>query len=501
MLSLRIALVVALMVVLAVGLTSTCAYIFFRAIVYQEQAQRGKDVALLVERLMSLEGAWGFGSDRPFQDRFGLMLEKLVHALGVLSVHVVDEKGGIVASSEPTLIGTRLLEPELQRVLANVKNRHVSPLNIHGDHATIVAPLPGKDRRARAVHITLSTAAARNRMNRLARWMFFYTLLSAAILIAVGYILFHRVQIKPLKRMIRSAERMGEEASLEPILNPHMRGEIVRLSASFQAMVGKIMEDRDLLQARLEELQRLNRELRNAQETLVRTEKLASVGRLAAGLAHEIGNPLGIMLGYVDLLKSGAPESEEASDYLQRMEEELSRINQIIRSLLDFSRPSSEEAAEMDVNQLIREIIALVAGQRAFKAIEIRTDLASDLPLAFMEAEKLRQVLINLLLNSADAMPNGGSITIRSARENDSAIIEVQDTGTGIPPEHMDKIFDPFFTTKEAGKGTGLGLSVCMGLVESMGGTLTLHSEKNHGTRAVIVLSLSWGSFRQIQDS
>jgi signal transduction histidine kinase len=301
--------------------------------------------------------------------------------------------------------------------------------------------------------------------------------------------------------MLSAAERVGEEASLELLLNPQRRGEIVRLSASLQAMVGKIMEDKALLQAQLQELQRLNKELREAQNTIIRTEKLASVGRLAAGLAHEIGNPLGIILGYIDLLKSGAKETGESRDYLLRIEEEIARIHHVIRSLLDFCRQSSAQSTEVDVNLLIREIIDLVACQRTFHAIEIRTDLAEDIPMAFMEAEKLRQVLINLLLNSADAMPRGGTITIRSAREDDTLILEVKDTGTGIPPEHMDKVFDPFFTTKEEGKGTGLGLSVCMGLIESMGGTIGLHSEKDKGTTAVISLPLSWGVFRQVQES
>lgn len=497
MLSMRIVLVITLMVVLAVGVTSTCAYIFFRAVMYQEQAQRGKEVAHLVERFLSLEGAWGFGWDKSFQDRLGLMLERLAGALELLSIHVVDGDGNIGASSEPTLIGTRLMEPKTQLFLDS-RERIV---RLSGGRAAMVAPLKGQDPRFVAIHITLPTVAANSRLRQLSKWMFFYTLLTAAILIAVGYALFYRIQLKPLKKMIRSAERMGEEASLEPLLNPERLGEIVRLSASFQAMIGKIMEDRGLLQTQLEELQRLNRELLNAQNTIIRTEKLASVGRLAAGLAHEIGNPLGIMLGYIDLLKSGVKETGETAEYLGRMEEEITRIHRVIRGLLDFSRQSSAQSAEVDVNLLIREIIALVACQRAFQAVEIRTELAADLPMAFMEAEKLRQVLINLLLNSADAMPRGGLITIRSAREDDNLIIELKDTGTGIPPEHMDKVFDPFFTTKEDGKGTGLGLSVCMGLMESMGGTITLHSEEDKGTRAVISLPLSWGVFRQVQES
>jgi two-component system, NtrC family, sensor kinase len=234
--------------------------------------------------------------------------------------------------------------------------------------------------------------------------------------------------------------------------------------------------------------------LANQREQIIRTEKLASVGQLAAGVAHEIGNPLAAILGYVDILRADAAGKGELAiaerqDALARVKAETQRIHRIIRELLEFSRPSHEDRVPTDPLRVVASAQALLAPQSRFRDVRVVTTGGDRWPEALVAPGRLTQVLVNLLLNAADAMGGKGTIVVACEAPGDQVVLTIADEGPGVPPEHRRKIFDPFFTTKPVGQGTGLGLPVSRSIVESFGGALEL-APAAEGRGAMFVLTL-----------
>jgi signal transduction histidine kinase len=320
-------------------------------------------------------------------------------------------------------------------------------------------------------------------------WKFFgaYLILTQSALFFLGYILFHRTVIGPVRDIARLAGKAtGIADSLSALTSPPLKGDIQKIASILKAMIVKIVDDREKMRELIEQLRRINQDLETAQEGLVRSEKLAGVGRLAAGVAHEIGNPLQIVMGYVELLNR-RPDSDSRREILSRMDQEFKRIHDILQRLLEFARPIPEKMVSCDINTLVRDCASLIKGRKGFGNIEFEFQLAPDLPMMETEPEKIRQVLVNLIFNAADSIPeSGGKIILRTRKVENAAEIEVEDTGSGIFQENLAKVFDPFFTTKEPGKGTGLGLAVCLGLVESMNGSINIESQEGKGTAVVV---------------
>ncbi|OGP90890.1 MAG: hypothetical protein A2157_05460 [Deltaproteobacteria bacterium RBG_16_47_11] len=348
------------------------------------------------------------------------------------------------------------------------------------------------------------------------------------VLIIFGSLLLSRVLVKPLRDLVRLTQKISE-GDFSQTIEVTSKNEIGQLIDSFNRMIVRLKENQESLENYLESLETTNKKLKQAQEELLRTEKLASIGRFAAGVAHEVGNPLGAILGYTHILEKGGVGEEEAKDYLKRIEKEIERINRIVRELLDFARPSKVEVKEVEVNKVLENTFTLLSYQKNFKNIQTHLDLRPDLPMIRGDEPQLSQVFINMILNAIDAMPHGGRLTIQTQiyvvehllsdsfhwlhpprRKGDpvesdyihlrkpdslSAILTkfskgetliriiISDTGTGIQKEDLERIFDPFFTTKDPDKGTGLGLSVSLRIVESMGGEIKVESELKRGTK------------------
>jgi signal transduction histidine kinase len=243
------------------------------------------------------------------------------------------------------------------------------------------------------------------------------------------------------------------------------------------------------------------------EQQLLRTDKLASLGTLVAGIAHEVNNPLGIIAGYSEALLDRAEdrklrdirEFEDFPEYLATIHNEIFRCKRILRGLLEFSRPSGGTFREIDVNELIKEVILLVnhRAKRLNHNIELR--LNRDLPKIYADAGNLRQLFMNIIINSMHFTPERGSIIIttgldsdieysESENKPDMIMVSISDTGAGIPNDIIDKIFDPFFTTKPVGDGTGLGLAICHRIVEEHNGSIDVASEVGKGTTFTIKL-------------
>ncbi|HEX4448551.1 MAG TPA: HAMP domain-containing sensor histidine kinase, partial [Polyangiaceae bacterium] len=267
---------------------------------------------------------------------------------------------------------------------------------------------------------------------------------------------------------------------------------------SVQAMAEKLIAEEATLILKVEELTDTTRRLTDTRAQLVRSERMASVGRLAAGLAHEIGNPIAALMGMEDLLLDGGLDAEAERDFLLRMRRETDRIHLVVRDLLDFARPEGRSEAEVaapqpaDVGAVVGDVVALVKPQRPFRTVRLETAIDPGIEVA-LAASKLTQVLLNLVLNAGAALAatgrERGRVTIR-ARAIDAAHarIEVEDDGPGIALGVRDQVFEPFVTTKPVGEGTGLGLAVCRGLVESAGGEIGFDPSYESGARFFVVL-------------
>jgi len=215
---------------------------------------------------------------------------------------------------------------------------------------------------------------------------------------------------------------------------------------------------------------------------LVQADKLSSIGLLAAGVAHEVNTPLAVISTYAQLLAKQVSGDDQKSKLLEKIAKQTFRASEIVNSLLNFSRTSPAEFDDVDLNKVVIETVSLVSHQLARAKVEVRLNLMPRLPSIKGNAGKLQQVFLNLVLNARDAMETGGNLTITSSATDDSARIEVTDTGQGISSENLSRIYDPFFTTKMARKGTGLGLSVTYGIVREHGGSIEVHSEPGAGT-------------------
>ncbi len=227
---------------------------------------------------------------------------------------------------------------------------------------------------------------------------------------------------------------------------------------------------------------------RATSQQLGRSEKLASVGRLAAGVAHEINNPLTGVLSFACLMRDKENMDEQDRQDLDLIIHETTRAAQIVRGLLDFARERQVVKAPLDLNELVRQTVRLLGNQKALQGIVIVDDLADALPAVEGDAHQIEQVMVNLAMNACEAMPNGGTLLINSLAAEGKVLVKFTDTGCGIKEEHLDQIFEPFFSTKPVGKGTGLGLSVSYGIVEGHGGTLEVESKEGKGSTFTVVL-------------
>ncbi|WP_235880305.1 sensor histidine kinase [Polyangium aurulentum] len=343
--------------------------------------------------------------------------------------------------------------------------------------------------------LTRATMAGAIPSAPLIRLLGLYMGIFAFALLVFTYIAMTRLVVDPIERLSRAAGKVAEGARRLEAPKAGAR-ELAELGESLARMTERLRADEESLRAKIAETERFAAELEGAQERLVRSERLASVGRLAAGLAHEIGNPIAAILGFQELLLAGGLDEADQRDFLVRMKRETERIHRILRDLLDFARPATsvrgsaiDLSAQGSVPGAIEAALSLVRPQKAMRDVAITTDVDPSLPLVPLSEERLVQVLLNLLFNAADAVPkDGGVINVRAKRAPEGVRIEVEDNGPGVAPSIRDRLFEPFVTTKDVGKGTGLGLAVCRGLAESAGGTIAAEEGAAGGARFVVTL-------------
>jgi signal transduction histidine kinase len=247
----------------------------------------------------------------------------------------------------------------------------------------------------------------------------------------------------------------------------------------------------------LEEIaQERTRRLKEAQVQIAHQEKMAALGQMAAGVAHEIGNPLSALSSLVRAL-----EIDLRNNYSDRkirvMKQQIDRISKILREMMDFSRPASSRKSLTHGNQVIQSALGISSYDRRLKGIHVKTCMDNEIPALKLDGDQLLQVFLNIILNAADAMNGEGALTVTSKLENNSVIFRFEDTGPGIPEHLLSRVFEPFFTTKEVGEGTGLGLSVSYGIMQNMGGVIRASNRKGRGSAFIVEIPLAYSSERK----
>lgn len=539
--------IVFILTVLVTGVAVLVGIVFLKVEernLLQQRVKAGKQIVAAVEGMLR-EGPSGESS--PPEKRSAGNLQTLSAFLAETRlfsrISVVDRGFRILADSRTGEVGNRLWDPELEKALATGKilvheKEGTSSISLLARGPLLFsAPLFREGRAIGALRGEVPLDDLREILSHSQATIILYILFDVFVIIVVGSFLLSRIIVRPLKKLVQMSEKIAD-GNLETFGGPSGGDEVGKLFFSFNHMAARLREDRKKMEEYIYTLETVNRELRRAQDEVLRSEKLASIGRLAAGVAHEVGNPTGAILGYVDLLAQGGLAKDEEKEILERTGKEAERIRRIVRELLDFSRPSPGENQNVDVAEVIRNTLSLLSHQKkVWKQIEVVADFQENLPKWRGDSHQLQQVLINLFLNAADAMidlakgDGGGAKRLRVAvdefgpealgelnailprrRKGDapdvdysplrtggilspakgevsSGIrIEVEDTGPGMSATIQGKIFDPFFTTKPPGEGTGLGLAICLRIVESYGGRLGVRSEEGKGTLFTILL-------------
>ncbi|MCL1926738.1 MAG: ATP-binding protein [Syntrophorhabdaceae bacterium] len=329
--------------------------------------------------------------------------------------------------------------------------------------------------------------------------------IDVVVLVLFGGFLLHRTVIAPIQRLAATSERIAE-GDYAIRAEGGAGSEVALLAASFNKMVGSILEAQE--------------RLRISSQEVARSEKLATVGRLAAGVAHEVGNPLMSIRAYAEHLLRNRPERKESEECLGKVVSETRKIEHIVQGLLSVASPGRSGHGATDVNAVLRDTISIVSFRNLFREVEVTLE-CGDVPAAAITEDGFRQVLLNLVLNSVDAMNGKGRLTVRTwavegwtppggiapqRRVTDSSgmgavltrdggsdsrlgvAVSVTDTGSGISPENLALVLDPFFTTKEPGKGTGLGLSVSKTIIDGAGGEIRIESDSGEGTIVTVIL-------------
>jgi len=307
-----------------------------------------------------------------------------------------------------------------------------------------------------------------------------------ALAIWLGYFLEKKI-MGPVHRLIQASQKVsGGNLALE--IDPISGDEIGVLQKTFRDMIESLKE-------------RDRRRREESESRLLQSEKQASVGRLAAGVAHEINNPLTGVLTFTRLLLRRKDITDDARAQLEKIAESTVRVKKIVQGLLDFSRQTTLDKEPTDINKLARTTIEQMENQALIRGVNLLFNPGENLPTIILDRGQFQGVILNIILNALDATERGGSITVStgisvSARDSDKRGVEISisDTGCGIPPENLDKLFDPFYTTKEVGQGTGLGLTVSYGIVQRHGGTIRVQSEVGRGSTFTIFIPVEEGN-------
>ena len=400
-----------------------------------------------------------------------------------------------------------------QTEIVRLENNQWGVLSTEKRYLLIAKPLPGKgDKAPTSAVVVIGLDSIYESIFENYQAIFVYWLVNVILLTVVGFFRMMALTVRPIERMVRVSESYHDSDPLF-LTGEGKRSEIGQLSMTLHGMLSRIESDREKLRRTVTSLEAANAALVKTQKEMIRTEKIASVGRLSAGLAHEIGNPIGIVQGYVELLQQADLAPADQQQFGQRALSELDRINKLIRQLLDYAGSSAHAMSAMaivNIEELFAGVCQIVALKKLHPPVTLSRDIAADI-FVECDGESLRQVFLNCLLNGLDAIESKedqieGKISITAEKVIDDAgrqanvHIRIEDNGIGIEKKDLADIFDPFFTTKAPGKGTGLGLFVSHSIIDAHGGKIWLESAFGLGSTVHILLPLYTPAAEEEQD-
>jgi two-component system NtrC family sensor kinase len=405
-----------------------------------------------------------------------------------VSTNVQDENGN-------RAIGTRVSEEVYRAVVQKGKTWLDRAFVVHDWYITGYEPIRNLNGRIVGIlYVGMLEAPYVDLRNKVVYSFFGIGVLGVLVALLLSFFITTGI-IRPLREMVASTRKIAEgDLSHEVPLTS--QDEIGQLAESFNHMLVSLKEARqeveDYGRVLEEKVEERSQQLRQIQAKLMQAEKLASLGRLASGVAHEINSPLNGILALSHLLMRRLKDQPDLQKELEIIVKEATRVSAIVRGLLDFSRESKPQKRPCNVNQLILHTLSLVEGQAVFQNIRVVRNLGAQVPILLLDGNQIQQVFMNILLNAADAMANQGTLTITSSHAPGDSFVQVKftDTGCGIPEGNLNKIFDPFFTTKADKKGTGLGLAVSYGIIDRHRGRIEVQSEVGRGTTVAIHLPL-----------
>ena len=394
-------------------------------------------------------------------------------------VAIVNNNGLIISQSDSGEYWKVCKDEATLRAISSLETI-ITDSNWRGEPIiNIATPLNISTKSWGGIRIGLSTKQAEESIssfkNEITKLVIFFSIISLLI-ISIGA----KVLARPVSKLSKIMDGIKSHGDLE-IENQYVelkdrRDEIGELQKSFLWMLQRLRE--------------ADREHKKTVEVLSQTEKMVAIGRLAAGVAHEINNPLsGMTLCFKNLMEADVDHLTREK-LVMAINDGLQKIKNIVGHLLDFSRMTVTEKTPVDLNNLINRLLVLLNYPASKKNIEIINDLSDDISEILIDENKMSQVFMNIMINAVQAMDDGGRLTIRTKADDGFCVVSIEDTGGGIAPDIMSHIFDPFFTTKGIGEGTGLGLSVSKGIVEQHGGMIEVDSEIGAGTTFRIKLPL-----------
>jgi len=474
-----------------------------------------KSLQVGVSRIFSRRAALSLDSELELR----IILKELILQLELENAVVVNNKGHVVLrlpEGGPVTLGGG--EPDLRRamggreMITTVRKRGFGFFSSGIKELAVSVPIIVDGEIRGGIKARFSMERLNRNIGTTQAILIGFIVASTLIAVAFGAYLLNRTVIGPIDELNRATKEYAS-GNLDSRVRVEGGREIVELAEAFNEMARRIQSNQRELEEKVRALRKLNEDLERTRAELLYSEKLATVGRLAQGVAHEIGNPLSAVLGYMELCKKNQLNTEKVLNYIEKSEREIARINVIIRELLDYSRPTKPDIARVNVEDTISSLLTLITGQKRFRGVTIKRNVKAGLPSITADRNQLIQVLVNLSFNAADGMPEGGELEVGATTEKwepplpsesyfvgditrplppgaDVLVIWVADTGEGISPANLSRVFDPFFTTKEPGEGTGLGLAVCSRIIEGMGARLGVRSKPGCGATFMIVFPL-----------
>jgi len=480
------------------------SFLFFTVFIQWSRKMMKEEIT---QKGISIARVLSYSSTQGLIRRDDAFLESTFLALlndeDVVSVSLHNEKGEVLICKERDKVAEDIREEKIKLLKREGK--------IYGEVSTpigekayeFIFPLAGESSSQPIGYVRVVLSLSRISKEWKAALMLFavITFLFLFVSMEVSGRLVRKVT-KPVDTLMKGVEEISK-GNFNFRIPLSSTDEIGRLAKTFNLMAENLQKSREEIEKynkRLEEIvQERTRRLRETQSQLYQAGKLAAVGEMAAGVAHEMKNPLGAVVGFTQLALKHIEGREELKDddiktlrdYLRYIEKNSERCKEIVKSLLKFSRAEKMKFVEVNVNTLIEETLQLLNHQLELSKVEVTKELNWKIPPCWASPNHLQQVFLNIILNAQQAMPDGGKLTIRTSFSQDSMIeITFTDTGCGIPEENLEKIFEPFFTTREPGVGTGLGLSISYRIVEEHGGKIKVRSKLGEGSTFTILLPI-----------